>query len=237
MKTVFIGGASSDIGIPLCAKYAQAGYKVIAHYRKMRAEFQKVCDLSPSITPYQLDFSDPGKLEEEIENKNDLFGAVDVLVNLAADMRPVSFLEASSEDILGALKSNLLPGLLLMKAIGPSMIKRGWGRVVQTSSIGVKYGGGMRNFPYALSKHAEEFIPAECRKWAQHNVLVNVVRIGVTDTRIHKVEPDKSLEDRSRLIPMKRPAAPLEICEFLFWLGSEENSFVTGEVIAASGGE
>ena len=68
-------------------------------------------------------------------------------------------------------------------------------------------------------------------------MLTNVLRIGVTDTRIHAHVDGKSAAGRAALIPMGRMATPKEIAEFIFWLGSASNTYVTGEVLTAAGGE
>ena len=124
-----------------------------------------------------------------------------------------------------------------MQAIGPVMAEREFGRIVHGSSIGVKFGGGENSFAYSLSKHAQEFIPQECRKWASKNVFVNIARIGATDTRIHAKINQKDLAARAKMIPTGRLATPPEIAEALYWLGSENNQFTTGETISIAGGE
>ncbi len=117
------------------------------------------------------------------------------------------------------------------------MIDRGWGRIVNLSSIGVKYGGGEKTFPYSLSKHALEIFPKDHQGWAASNVLINTIRIGVTDPRMHTADPEKDMAKRVSMIPMKRMATPDEMAQVVYWLGSEENSFMTGQVISAAGGE
>tara|TARA_X000001316_G_C909729_1_gene25382 strand:- start:261 stop:833 length:573 start_codon:yes stop_codon:yes gene_type:complete len=189
------------------------------------------------VTPLQIDYADAGALEGEIASRPKLFSEADVLINLAAYVPAVSFNAFTVEDVLDCLRVNLLPGLLLMQAMGPAMAERGWGRIVHGSSIGVKFGGGRDTFAYSLSKHAQEFIPRVCRDWAARNVLTNVLRIGVTGTRIHAHVDGKSVAERAALIPMNRMATPEEIAEFIFWLGSASNTYVTGEVLTAAGGE
>ena len=66
------------------------------------------------------------------------------------------------------------------------MIKSKFGRILLTSSIGTKFGGGKNTFGYSLSKKANEFIPRDYKIWAEKNVLINCLIIGVTDTKIHK---------------------------------------------------
>ena len=235
MRTAFVSGASSDIGLALCRRYLDAGWRVIGHFRTPRAELDAL--RGEMLETWQCDFADTPKLERALRDNADRFRRADSFISLAADVQPCRFDQAGADVILAALGVNLLPGLLLMREIGPAMAERGFGRIVHASSIGVKFGGGSETFAYSLSKHAQEFIPRACRAWAERNVFVNVVRIGVTETRIHARLPDRDFAARTALIPARRAATPQEVAEALFWLGSERNGFTTGQVIAVAGGE
>ena len=112
------------------------------------------------------------------------------------------------------------------------------GRIINISSIGVKYGGHPNSAPYTISKAALEAMTILFAKaGAPHNVLVNAVRVGATDTDFHKLNPSKDLSSRINLIPLKRLADPSEIASTIYFLASEESSFVTGSVITVAGGE
>jgi 3-oxoacyl-[acyl-carrier protein] reductase len=124
-----------------------------------------------------------------------------------------------------------------MQTIAPVMVTRGWGRIVHLSSIGVKFRGGSSTFCYSLSKHAMEFLPSCTKDWAAHDVFVNIIRVGITDTRLHSSEPNKDMTKRVSLIPTKRMAQPEEIAKSIFWCGSEENTFMSRQVIEIAGGE
>ena len=118
------------------------------------------------------------------------------------------------------------------------MLKEKWGRIVNGSSLGIAYGGGENSYNYSLSKHLMEFIPGKYKFWARNNVLINNLRIGFTDTKIHK-KINKTLKGRKRinLIPVRRMAKPIEMANYLVFLASEENSFMTNETLSATGGE
>lgn len=236
-KTIFITGASSEIGQAVCTLCLDAGHRVIAHCRVPRAELKALSESTKDLELFQFDFSDTASLEAELQARRDFFEQADILINLAAAFPQVTFENATSETILAALRVNLVPGVLLMQVMGPAMARRGWGRIVLGSSIGVKFGGGANSFTYSLSKHATEFIPSICKKWAHDGVLTNVVRIGVTDTANHKTVASKDMTARAALIPVGRLAQPDEIANTLCWLASAANSYITGQVITAAGGE
>ena len=92
-------------------------------------------------------------------------------------------------------------------------------------------------FAYSFSKHAVEFIPSIYKKLAKDNVFINNLRIGVTDTKIHKKDRTKNMKKRISLIPIKRMATSAEIAKYIYQLSSSENTFVTGETFTVAGGE
>lgn len=235
MRQVLVTGASSNIGLAVCRRYLDAGWHVIGQYRTERAELDALQE--PQFQKWQCDFSNIGNLESDLNADVFDISNSSAFVNLAADLSPIKFSAATSADIIAAMSVNLIPGLLIMQSLGVKMAANGFGRIVHGSSIGVKFGGGELSFAYSLSKHAQEFIPQECRKWAKNNVYVNVIRIGVTDTRLHTKIPHKDMAARAKLIPAERLASPEEIAETLFWLGSDNNGYTSNEVISVSGGE
>ena len=237
MRQVLITGASSDIGIELCRHYADKGYRVIAHYNNGQDSFSSLLDERKNITPLQVDFSKPENVERGIADNRELICASDVLINAAAILEPQPFAELTADAILNSLSINLIPGLLLMRTLAPEMVMRDWGRIVQLSSIGVKFRGGSSSYSYALSKHALEFFPADHTNWASHNVFVNAIRVGVTDTRFHHNDPTKDIKKRVSLIHAGRMATTEEIAQAVYALGSEDNTFTTGQIIAVAGGE
>ena len=116
------------------------------------------------------------------------------------------------------------------------MVKKKYGRIINTSSVGVKFGGGTNTFSYSISKHLNEFIPSEIRKLSSKNILYNTLRIGVTDTKFHKKIKSKSLKDRIKLIPLRKMATTKDIVDYIFYL-IFNNNFITNEVISITGGE
>ena len=119
------------------------------------------------------------------------------------------------------------------------MLKQKWGRILNCSSIGVKFGGGTNSYNYSLSKHCLEFIPSSYKNWAKKNVFINNLRIGVTNTKIHNKMKRKlkMMKKRVELIPIKRMAEPNEISAYIVSLTTDNNSYMTGQTVTVSGGE
>lgn len=235
---VFITGASSDIGLAVCRCFLAEGWDVLAHYRNMRPELEALAALnSGKIELLRIDFSDTQNLESILSNCRGKYLLCDTMINCAAALEPLRFSDITTRNILEHFSVNTLPGLLLMRDMAPAMARRGWGRIVHLGSIGVKFGGGRDSFAYSLSKHALEFMPSDVKIWASKGVLVNALRVGVTDTRLHQANPSKNMGDRIELIPMQRMASAEEVAKSVWFFGSEINSYITGQVISISGGE
>ena len=236
-RKVLITGASSDIGIAICRQFLSLQFRVLGLYNQGQAALKRLAEEHPNLTLQQLNFETPENIESFIQKERDQLLESDIVVHAAALVEPVPFFDITANSLLRAFTINVIPSLLFTRTIIPAMIDREWGRIINLSSIGVKFGGGSRTFCYSLSKHALEFFPSDHKNWAAKNVLTNTVRVGVTDTRIHKLDPEKNMDERVSLIPMGRMATPEEIANVVCWLGSEQNSYITGQVITAAGGE
>jgi 3-oxoacyl-[acyl-carrier protein] reductase len=234
-RKALILGSSSDIGLAVTQKYLDAGYRVRGHFYRNPEALQSLSLSRPGLELLQLDLSDLSSVKSVAQDPD--VSDCDVLVFLAALAAPTSLDTIETDLLTQTMNVGALANYVLLSTLGPAMAKRGWGRIVIGSSIGVRFGGGVDSFAYALANHACEFIPRLARDWAASNVLTNVVRIGVTDTKGHSSFSNRNLAERELLIPIKRAADRREIADYLFWLGSEQNTYVTGQVTAISGGE
>ena len=234
-KNVLILGASSEIGIEILKMYLNKNFNIFAHYNKGNKKF---FNLVKNKIINKIKFNFCTKLNNiDKFSKNKLFKNCDILINALGRIKELDYKKITSEEIIDSFKVNLLPGIIFTKNIGFLMNKRQWGRIVNLGSIGTKFGGGEKNYPYSLSKFALEFFPSSNKKWIKNNVLVNTVRVGVTRTKIHKKLKSKNLIERVKLIPIQRMALPEEIAKVVFFLGSSENTFISNEVISIAGGE
>ena len=161
----------------------------------------------------------------------------DSIINLVGYIDNKSFKNFDLDSCIKSLTINSIIPLIIIRNKSSYMIKNYWGRILNCSSIGVKFGGGKKTFNYSLSKHLLEFMPNIYKDWAKKNVLINTLRVGVTDTKIHNKINKKDLKRRIKLIPIGRMANTEEIAKFIYYLSSQENTFISGEIINISGGE
>ncbi len=237
-RHVLILGGSSDIGIEVIKFFLKLGWKVTAHYNKNKNKLNKINKKTKKLDLIQFDFSDYENpfIERLIMKKFD--GKYDSIVNLICCLDNKSFEKNSLKDILKSLCANSLIPILIEKIALKGMLKKKWGRILNCSSIGIKFGGGKYTYNYSLAKHSLEFIPSCYKDWAKKNVLINNLRIGLTNTKVHKrYKKNIKMSKRIKLIPMNRMAEPGEISKYINDLVTEKNSFMTGQTITVSGGE
>ena len=236
MRTALVTGANSGIGFAVVTRLLAEGHKVIAHIREHLGDLEGIQD-DNQLEIVRADLSDIESVSQMTSDPK--VQGVDILVNNAGTycFRD-DFESIVVKDVEHLLRVNVIAPMVLCQAVIPIMIERGWGRIVNVSSVSVSHGGAARSIDYTFSKSALESMTWTLSKsLAPKNVLVNAIRVGVTDTKFHQLNSTKSLEDRIRTIPIGRMADPGEIAETIFFLCSDQASFISGTVLEATGGE
>ena len=236
-KKILITGASSDIGISVVEKYIEDGWSVTAHFNKNSKKLVKLKSLNYDLDLFCFDFSNIQKFEKFIKKNKFFFKKFDAFISLTGINKSKQFNSLKISDLNYHLNVNYFSSLLIVRELISSMKNKKWGRILLTSSIGTKFGGGNTTFAYSLSKYMNEFFPSILKEKMKHNILYNCLRIGVTDTKIHKNVKNKNMKKRINLIPVKKMAKPYEIAEYINFLCSSRNTQISNEVLNISGGE
>ncbi|MBF0419904.1 MAG: SDR family oxidoreductase [Magnetococcales bacterium] len=228
-RTVLITGASRGIGAEIARVYSERGACVVG--TKTTSAYSD----SPCAEWLIVDFTDSAQIRhcaEQVKKLNP-----DILINNAGINKIGPFVRIDPEDFLRIQQINVFAPFLICQAVIPAMKSRGWGRIVNISSIWGKIGKEYRA-SYASSKFALDGLTiAISAEHSQDGILANCIAPGFTDTELtRRVLGDDGIRQLTGMVPMRRMASSREIAEFAAWLGSDENTYITGQNIAIDGG-
>ena len=238
-KHILILGGSSDIGIEVVKNFLKINWSVTAQFNKNKKKLEFLKKKSQNLNLIKFDFSNSKNLYIEKKISKRFNRKYDSIINLIGYVDNKSFENTNLKSIVKSLSVNAIIPILIEKMLVKRMLKKKWGRILNCSSIGVKFGGGKNSFNYSFSKHCLEFIPSSYKIWAKKNVFINNLRIGVTNTKLHKKMKRKnsSIKSRLKLIPINRMAEPKEISNYIMNLTTDSNSYMTGQTLTVAGGE
>ncbi len=234
MKKILILGASSDIGIELTKYFLVRNYKVVAHLNKNSKDLNKLNNKNLKLFKFDLIKI---KEFERFVKKDNIFKDIDIFISLTGYLRLNKISQVKVKDFIDHFSVNYLSNFIVTQRIIQNMKKKNWGRILYASSIGTKFGGSENSFVYSLSKFMNEFFPRPLRNLTKYNILINTLKIGLTDTKLNKVDKNKNMKKRIKLIPLARMATIKEVVKYIYFLSSNENTLITNEVINISGGE
>ena len=227
MKKIFILGASSDVGVNVTELFLKSGWHVTAHYNKSNKKLIHLKSKYEEINLIKFDLKKISKFEKFIKKNKKLFITYDAFVSLTGYLKPTSFEKFKVNDIIEHFNVNYLTNLLIIREVVKGMEKRKNGRIVLSSSIGTKFGGGLNTLGYSISKFNNEFFPAYFKKLYAKNITINTLKIGVTKTKIHDNLKSKDMKKRIKLIPLKRMASIEEVATYIYFLCHEKNRLLT----------
>jgi acetoacetyl-CoA reductase len=167
------------------------------------------------------------------------WGNVDVLVNCAAILQRVDLFELDEDTFARVINTNLRSVFWLCRGFLPGMQQRGWGRIVNVTSVGIHTGGySVSSAVYESTKAGiHNFTKTLARSFASEGVLVNSVAPGMMMTRmILEQTPADVVEAVARDIPLGRGAEPREVAEVVAFLASQRNTYVSGASYDVNGG-
>lgn len=235
-KTVLILGASSDIGIALTEKFLKKNYYVNAHCNKNSKDLKNLKKKFKNLKVYKFDLSNVESLDKQVK-KNDFFKKIDIFISLSGYLSFATIKNFKIKEFNRHLNVNYLSSIIVLRQIINHMVKKNWGRILLSSSIGTKFGGANNTYIYSVTKYLNEFFPKYLKEITKFNILSNTLQIGVTNTKLLHKDKNKNLKKRVKLIPLNRMANVNEVTKKIYFLTSSENTLITGQVLNISGGE
>ena len=238
-KIAYVTGGMGGIGTAICQRLHRDGYKVIAGCGPTR-DYAKWLDEQKALgfTFYSSvgNVADWNSTVEAFSKAKAEHGPIDILVNNAGITRDRMFLKMTREDWDAVIDTNLNSMFNVTKQVVPDMVERGWGRIVQISSVnGEKGQAGQTNYS-AAKAGMHGFTMALAQELASKGVTVNTVSPGYIGTdMVRAIRPDV-LEKIVGTVPVKRLGEPSEIGSIVAWLASEEGGYATGADFSVNGG-
>ncbi|CDA16531.1 3-oxoacyl-(Acyl-carrier-protein) reductase [Clostridium sp. CAG:571] len=240
-KVALITGGSRGIGKKIAEKFARNGYNIVINYVSEKTDVNKLeSDLSQNgkveVLCIKCDVTDFNSCQEMVKEAVDKFGKIDVLINNAGITKDNLLMRMKEEDFDKVINVNLKGTFNMTKNVISYMMKKRSGRIVNISSVvGVSGNSGQAN--YAASKAGIiGFTKSVAKELASRNILANAVAPGFIETDMTDVLSESVKESIYSQIPLKKMGKPEEVANAVYFLGSDENTYITGQVLNVDGG-
>jgi acetoacetyl-CoA reductase len=236
-KVAVVSGGTRGIGAAISMALKEAGYTVAANYAgndTVAAKFKA----ETGIPVYKWDVSNYKACAEGLAKVTHEVGPVDILINNAGITRDTMFHKMTPEQWHEVINTNLNSLFNMTRPVIEGMRERGFGRIVNISSInGQKGQVGQTN--YTASKSGDMgFTKSLAQENAGKNITVNTICPGYIATDMVKAVPAEVLEKSVLpLIPVRRLGEPEEVGRCVVFLVAEESGFITGSTLTINGGQ
>lgn len=239
MKTAVVTGAARGIGKAIAARLLKDGLKLAIVDIDEAAAGKTAADLANlgESLPIAADITDAGSVRAMVDRILKQYSSIDVLVNNAGiGGRAAPVVDYPEQEWRRVLSVNLDGVFYCCKAVLPSMLARGSGRIINVASISGKEGNPNMS-AYSSSKAGViGFTKALAKEVATKGIYVNCITPAVIETELLAQLTDEAVNYMVAKIPMNRVGKPEEVAALVAWLASEECSFSTGAVFDISGG-
>ncbi len=239
-KRAFVSGGTRGIGAAVCEVLAREGADVAFNYHsrddlaegvKSRIEAHGRRSLA-----YKVSVTDRYGMKHIAREIKDAWGGIDVLVNNAAVNKPDNFATTTDKSWDWVVDTNVNSLFAVTKPFYKQMIRQRSGSILNITSV-----GAMRSLPtsvhYATSKAAMiGFTKCLSREASNFGITVNAIAAGIFDTDLGHTLPQRLLQMHDFWVSKGRVGQPSELAEFVAFMVSDRNSFMSGEVVIVDGG-
>ena len=243
-QIAIVTGASSGLGVTFCEALAEAGADLAICARRvgmMEQTAEMVRALGRHCLTVKADVTIPDQIDSFVDNVLAEYGKIDILVNNAG----VSLFEAKSatnanfDAYQKVMETNVTGSAMLAHRVGKEMLARGYGRIINLSSVLGVVGGVPQgpSWAYSISKHSVVGLTRACAiQWADRGITVNALAPGYFPSEQSFVGGNPDGEEIKYRTPMRRQGRPEELKTALLFLASPQSGFITGQTIVVDGG-
>lgn len=241
-KIALVTGGMGGIGTAVCVRLASNGYQVVTtHSPNNTTVSEWLASMEKQrllFWAYPCDVADFDSAQNCIARIQKDVGSIDILVNNAGVTRDTTFKKMGKPDWDAVMRTNLDSVFNMTKPVCEGMMERGWGRIINISSVNGQKGClGQTN--YAAAKAGMHgFTKSLALEVARRGVTVNTVSPGYIATCMVKAIPKEVLDTKILpQIPVGRLGEPQEVAGLVAYLASDAAAFITGANIAINGGQ
>ncbi len=238
-KTVLITGAASGIGAATAILFAEKGYKVALNYNSSSAAANMLCStLSEQydVMTVKADISKFNEVEAMVASVRAKFGKIDILVNNAGISQQKLFNNISPDDWNRMISVNLTGAYNCSRAVINGMINRKYGAIVNVSSIWGETGGSCEVHYSAAKAGLIGLTKSLAKEVGPSGIRVNCVTPGVIATNMNSHLSVEDLNALAEETPLCRLGTAEEVARAIYFLCSDDASFITGQVLGVNGG-
>lgn len=239
-RTVLVTGSSRGLGRAVATELGARGHRVAVHYLRSEAPASEVAEEIRSAggqaATFAADVADPEACAGLAKAVAEELGPVEILVNNAGITRDTLALRMKSSDWQDVIDTNLSSAFHLSKAVLRTMLRAGFGRIVNVSSVvGLVGNVGQANY-VAAKAGLVGLTKALAQEYASKGITVNAVAPGFIESDMTGALPEELRSTYLARIPAGRFGTAAEVAKVVAFLASEESSYVNGQTLPVDGG-
>ena len=237
-RNVLITGGSSGLGKSTAELFAKKGYNIIISYNTHKKEAEALKEelekkYNIKVLSIKVDITNEEEIQQMIKEITDKFNTIDVLVNNAGIAIDTTFEDKTKEIFKKTLEVNLVGTFLVSKYVSKIMKKGSIINISSTNGIDSYYPFSM---DYDASKAGINLLTKNLAVELAPNIRVNAIAPGWINTQMNKDLSKEFKEEEIKKIALQRFAEPEEIANIIYFLSTEEASYINGSIIIADGG-
>lgn len=238
-KVVLVTGSSRGIGKATIIEFASKGYNVVINYNNSEIEAEELkryveSNYNVKVLTIKADVSNEDEVKNMVGEIIKEFNNIDVLVNNAGIVYDRAFEDIKIEEFGETLKVNVIGAFIVAREVAKYM-KKGSSIINVSSTNGTKT-ISPECLDYNISKIGLQSLTRDLAFQFKPNIRVNAIAIGWADTDMNKDLPEDYIKEETSKIYIERFANPSEIAKTIYFLASDESSYINSEIVNIDGG-